>query len=86
MEICKQICFLDQMDDKIENDLNELIMDSDSEKQKNYVECKDINKFNWIKDISNNIYSSNNKKNILIKEFNNKTEEKSIKIKKKIIF
>ena len=40
---CKPICLLDQMNDKIKNDLNELIMNSDSEKEMKYSENNDIN-------------------------------------------
>ena len=43
------------MNDKIENDLNELIMNSDSEKETNSVENIDNNEFNHNK-VNYNIY------------------------------
>ena len=79
LEICKPILLLDQMNDKIENDLNELIMNSDSEKEMNYSENNDINEFNVNKDHSDNIYSLNGKNNILIKNAVNKTVEQKSK-------
>ena len=77
LEIFKPILLLAQMNDKIENDLNQLIMNSDSEKETNYMENNDNDEFNVNKDNSNNIYSSNNKNNIPIKDLTYKTEKES---------
>ena len=52
-------------------------MNSDSEKETNYMENNDNDEFNVNKDHSNNIYSSNNKNNIPIKDLTNKTEKQS---------
>ena len=59
-------------------------MNSDAEKDTNYLENNDIKEFNVNKNDSNIIYSSNNKNNILINDDINKNEEESNKDNKKI--